>query len=53
MDRFGELRTSTNERQIFDVIAEKGELWLAKNQDDPRNQVGWIWSKHFAKLADS
>ena len=39
--------------QIFDVIAEKGELWLAKNQDDPRNQVGWIWSKHFAKLADS
>lgn len=39
--------------EIFDVIAEKGELWLAKNQDDPRNQVGWIWSKHFAKLADS
>jgi hypothetical protein len=40
-------------RQIFDVIAEKGELWLAKNQDDPKEQVGWIWSKHFAKLADS
>jgi dynamin-binding protein len=39
--------------QIFDVIAEKGELWLAKNQDDPTEQVGWIWSKHFAKLADS
>lgn len=39
--------------QIFDVIAEKGELWLAKNQDDPNEQVGWIWSKHFAKLADS
>jgi hypothetical protein len=39
--------------QIFDVIAEKGELWLAKNQDDPREQVGWIWSKHFAKLADA
>lgn len=39
--------------EIFDVIAEKGELWLAKNQDDPREQVGWIWSKHFAKLADS
>ncbi|KAL1879941.1 hypothetical protein VTK73DRAFT_6637 [Phialemonium thermophilum] len=39
--------------EIFDVIAEKGELWLAKNQDDPGNQVGWIWSKHFAKLADS
>lgn len=40
-------------RQIFDVIAEKGELWLAKNQDDLQSQVGWIWSKHFAKLADS
>ncbi|KAH6686517.1 hypothetical protein VD0002_g7025 [Verticillium dahliae] len=39
--------------EIFDVIAEKGELWLAKNQDDPREQVGWIWSKHFARLADS
>jgi len=39
--------------QIFDVVGEKGELWLAKNQDDPSGQVGWIWSKHFAKLADS
>lgn len=39
--------------QIFDVIAEKGELWLAKNQDDSTEQVGWIWSKHFAKLADA
>ncbi|KAK3394305.1 hypothetical protein B0H63DRAFT_385838 [Podospora didyma] len=39
--------------EIFDVIAEKGELWLAKNQDDPSDLIGWIWSKHFAKLADS
>ncbi|KXJ95534.1 hypothetical protein Micbo1qcDRAFT_115721 [Microdochium bolleyi] len=38
--------------EIFDVIGEKGELWLAKNQDDPTNLVGWLWSKHFAKLAD-
>ena len=37
--------------EIFDVIGEKGELWLAKNQDDATNQVGWIWNKHFAKLA--
>jgi len=37
--------------EIFDVIGEKGELWLAKNQDDPSNRVGWIWSKHFARLA--
>lgn len=40
-----------NDTQIFDVIGEKGELWLAKNQDDMTNQVGWIWSKHFARLA--
>ncbi|KAK7414430.1 hypothetical protein QQX98_006708 [Neonectria punicea] len=39
--------------EIFDVVAEKGDLWLAKNQDDPTDEVGWIWSKHFAKLADS
>lgn len=37
--------------EIFDVIGEKGELWLAKNQDDPSDEVGWIWSKHFARLA--
>ena len=37
--------------QIFDVIGEKGELWLAKNQDDSDNLVGWIWNKHFVKLA--
>ncbi|MCJ1247013.1 hypothetical protein MMC30_004224 [Trapelia coarctata] len=39
--------------EIFDVIGEKGELWLAKNQDDASNQVGWIWNKHFAKLASN
>ncbi|KAL2154804.1 hypothetical protein VTH82DRAFT_3480 [Thermothelomyces myriococcoides] len=49
----GEHHHTRHETQIFDVIAEKGELWLAKNQDDPRDVVGWIWSKHFAKLADS
>jgi len=37
--------------EIFDVIGEKGELWLARNQDDPTSQIGWIWNKHFAKLA--
>lgn len=36
--------------EIFDVIGEKGELWLAKNQDDPTSAIGWIWEKHFAKL---
>lgn len=38
--------------EIFDVIAERGELWLARNQDDSTRQVGWIWHKHFAKLAE-
>lgn len=38
--------------EIFDVIGERGELWLAKNQDDPQKQIGWIWNKHFAKLAE-
>ncbi|KAJ5291843.1 hypothetical protein N7478_001094 [Penicillium angulare] len=37
--------------EIFDVIGEKGELWLARNQDDSSSQVGWIWNKHFAKLS--
>lgn len=36
--------------QVFDVVAEKGELWLAMNQDDHTHQIGWIWSKHFVKL---
>lgn len=38
--------------EIFDVLGERGELWLAKNQDDPQEQIGWIWNKHFAKLAE-
>ncbi|KAF4448823.1 ankyrin repeat protein [Fusarium austroafricanum] len=38
------------EGEIFDVVGEKGDLWLAKNQDDPYNTLGWIWSKHFARL---
>ena len=37
--------------EIFDVIAEHGELWVAINQDDPTREIGWIWNKHFAKLA--
>ncbi|OQU99545.1 RhoGEF domain-containing protein [Cladophialophora immunda] len=38
--------------EIFDIIAEHGELWLAINQDDPTREIGWIWNKHFAKLAE-
>lgn len=36
--------------EIFDVIGMKGELWLARNQDDPSRTVGWIWEKHFARI---
>jgi hypothetical protein len=36
--------------EIFDVIGMKGELWLARNQDDPHRTVGWIWEKHFARI---
>ena len=36
--------------EIFDVIGEKGELWLSRNQDQP-DVVGWIWNKHFMKLS--
>ncbi|KAI9814838.1 MAG: hypothetical protein M1827_003104 [Pycnora praestabilis] len=36
--------------EIFDVVGEKGELWLAKNQDDSTNQIGWIWNKHFREI---
>ncbi|KAJ8106262.1 hypothetical protein OPT61_g9653 [Boeremia exigua] len=36
--------------EIFDVIGMKGELWLARNQDDSSKTVGWIWEKHFARI---
>lgn len=36
--------------EIFDVFGARGECWLAKNQDDATNKIGWIWSKHFARL---
>jgi hypothetical protein len=36
--------------EVFDVIGMKGELWLARNQDDPSKTVGWIWEKHFARI---
>jgi hypothetical protein len=35
---------------VFDVVGEKGELWLARNQDDGSGTVGWIWNKHFARI---
>ncbi|KAG5955231.1 hypothetical protein E4U58_007200 [Claviceps cyperi] len=38
--------------ELFDILAEKGELWLARNQDDTNSRVGWIWSKHFIRLGD-
>jgi hypothetical protein len=32
------------------VVGTKGEIWLAKNQDDVNGELGWIWCKHFARL---
>ncbi|UJO16888.1 Dynamin-binding protein [Fulvia fulva] len=37
--------------EVFDVVAQKGELWLAKNQDDANNELGWIWEQHFIILS--
>jgi hypothetical protein len=37
--------------EVFDVVAQKGELWLAKNQDDNSNGLGWIWEQHFVILS--
>ncbi|KAJ5150117.1 hypothetical protein N7448_001695 [Penicillium atrosanguineum] len=37
--------------EMFNVIGETGELWLAYNQDDSAHQVGWIWHKHFVKIS--
>ena len=37
--------------EVFDVIAQQGELWLAKNQDDQNNSLGWIWEQHFVILS--
>ncbi|EME39318.1 hypothetical protein DOTSEDRAFT_47882 [Dothistroma septosporum NZE10] len=37
--------------EVFDVVAQKGELWLAKNQDDADNELGWIWEQHFIILS--
>lgn len=36
--------------QVFDVLGMRGELWLARNQDDPSGTIGWIWEKHFARI---
>ncbi|KAF8472795.1 hypothetical protein BDZ91DRAFT_450278 [Kalaharituber pfeilii] len=36
--------------EVFDVIGIKGELWLARNQDDANGEIGWIWCKHFHRI---
>ena len=38
--------------EVFDVVGQKGELWLAKNQDDEGRSLGWIWEQHFVVLGD-
>lgn len=39
--------------EVFDVIAQKGELWLARNQDDSSHGLGWIWEQHFVILSQN
>jgi hypothetical protein len=36
--------------EIFEIVGQRGELWLARNQDDSEGTLGWIWEKHFALL---
>jgi dynamin-binding protein len=36
--------------EIFEIVGQRGELWLARNQDDEHGTLGWIWEKHFALL---
>ncbi|KAH7062338.1 hypothetical protein B0J12DRAFT_234741 [Macrophomina phaseolina] len=36
--------------EVFDVLGMRGELWLARNQDDSSGTIGWIWEKHFARI---
>jgi dynamin-binding protein len=36
--------------EIFEIVGQRGELWLARNQDDSDGTLGWIWEKHFALL---
>ena len=37
--------------EVFDVVEQKGELWLAKNQDDGAGHLGWIWEQRFVILS--
>lgn len=36
--------------EIFEVLSEDGELYLAKNRNNPSIGIGWVWSKNFNKL---
>ena len=51
LSRNGRWVFAYNTLQIFDVFEEKGELWLARNNDEESQPTGWIWNKHFVKLA--
>ncbi|KXT14935.1 hypothetical protein AC579_3064 [Pseudocercospora musae] len=35
--------------EVFDVVAQKGEFWVAGNQHDFTNELGWIWEQHFVQ----
>ncbi|KAI9739592.1 MAG: hypothetical protein M1834_006310 [Cirrosporium novae-zelandiae] len=38
--------------EIFDIVGQNGELWLAINQDDTTKTAGWIWEKHFMRIVE-
>lgn len=36
--------------EIFGVLAQRGKLWLAFNQEDPARTIGWVWEMHFRRI---
>ncbi|KIW63709.1 hypothetical protein PV04_08692 [Phialophora macrospora] len=36
--------------EVFYVIAQDGECWLAINEGDPKMKTACIWGKHFTRL---
>ncbi len=38
--------------QLFDLFADKAQVWLARNQNDPGKKIGWVRSKYLIRLKD-
>jgi hypothetical protein len=37
--------------QVFKVVEEKGEALLAQNRSESSWRIGWIFNKHFIRMA--